>query len=288
MSTELTTATNKATQLRTFLSEPRVKEQIGMACSANIKPEKLIRTAMTLVQTTPALLECTQASILAGIVKAAELGIELTGALGQAYLIPYRSKAGTTANFQIGYRGLIELAYRSDRVLRFDARVVYSKDHFSISYSDNPCFNHQPSLGGDPGDIIGFYSSVFFKNNATDIEYMSLNQILEHRDKYSKAGGDSPWNTAFTEMAKKTVIRKLAKRLPLCTDLHSAIDEDERPFHNVGFSMAPNVDFPVENKASKQDDTARRSKTSLLKDTLNKAVGSQDLLEDTPESGEPT
>lgn len=283
MSTELTTTTNKANQLRTFLSEPRVKEQIGMACSANIKPEKLIRTAMTLVQTTPKLLDCTQASILAGIVKAAELGIELTGALGQAYLIPYQSKGGSTANFQIGYRGLIELAYRSDRVLRLDARVVYSKDHFSISYSDNPCFNHQPSLGGDPGEIIGFYSSVFFKNNATDIEYMSLNQILEHREKYSKAGADSPWNTAFTEMAKKTVIRKLAKRLPLCTELHAAIDEDEKPFYNVGFSMAPNVEFPVENKPNKQDDTARRSKTSLLKDALGKPPIAHGLTEDGPD-----
>lgn len=276
MSTEVATTSNKAKELRTFLNDPRVKEQISLACAATVKPDKLIRTAMTLVQTTPDLMDCSQASILAGIVKAAELNIELTGALGQAYLIPYRGKGGAVANFQIGYRGLIELAYRSDKILRFDARVVYSKDKFSISYSDNPCFSHQPYLGGDPGDIIGFYSSVFFKNNASDLEYMSLAQIIDHKERYSKAGASSPWNTAFTEMAKKTVIKKLAKRLPLCTELHSAIDEDERPFHGVGFSVPP-MEIPVDIKAIKQDDTPRRTKTSMLKETLSKPDTSEIL-----------
>lgn len=274
MSTEIATQTNKASQLRSFLTDPRVKEQIGLACAATVKPDKLIRTAMTLVQTNPDLMDCSQASILAGIVKAAEINIELTGALGQAYLIPYKSKGTSVANFQIGYRGLIELAYRSDRILRFDARVVYSKDKFSISYSDNPCFTHQPFLGGDPGEIIGFYSSVFFRNNSTDLEYMSLSQILEHREKYSSAGASGPWNTAFNEMAKKTVIKKLAKRLPLCTELHIAIDEDERPFHGVGFSVPP-LDISVENIRNKQDDTPRRSKTSMLKETLGRTDSSE-------------
>jgi len=266
MSTDIVSVQEKAGKLRTFLSDNRVKDQIGMACTAGLKPEKVIRTAMTLVQSNPSLLDCSQSSILAGIVKATELGLELTGAMGHAYLVPYFNKGSQSANFQLGYRGLIELAHRSDRIVRFDARIVYENDEFSIDYSQNPPFTHKPCISGEPGDMIGVYSSAFLKGGATDIEYMTIAQIMEHRDKYSKAGASSPWATAFSEMAKKTVIKRLAKRLPLATEVQIAIDEDERPFHGVAFSQAP--DNLVENNVQPSENIARKSSSAKLKSAL--------------------
>lgn len=266
MSTEIVSSQEKAGKLRTFLTDSRVKDQIGMACTAGLRPEKVIRTAMTLVQSNPQLLDCSQASILAGIVKATELGLELTGAMGHAYLIPYTNKGVPTANFQLGYRGLMELAHRSDRIIRFDARVVYENDEFSIDYSQNPPFMHKPCLSGELGDMIGVYSSVFLRGGATDIEYMTISQIMEHRDKYSKAGATSPWATAFSEMAKKTVIKRLAKRLPLATEVQLAIEEDERPFYNVAFSPSP--DNLVENSAQPSENVAKKSSSAKLKNAL--------------------
>lgn len=261
----------KAGKLRNFLTDSRVKDQIGMACTAGLKVDKVIRTTMTLVQSTPALLDCSQASILAGIVKATELGLELTGAMGHAYLIPYINKGVPTANFQLGYRGLMELAHRSDKIVRFDARIVYANDEFSIDYSQNPPFKHKPCLHGEAGEIIGVYSSAFLRGGATDIEYMTVQQIMEHRDKYSKAGASSPWATAFAEMAKKTVIKRLAKRLPLSTDIQVAIDEDDQPFYGVAFSQAP--DNLLENNPDKTENAARKSTgTSKLKNALASAL----------------
>jgi recombination protein RecT len=261
----------KAGKLRNFLTDSRVKDQIGMACTAGLKVDKVIRTTMTLVQSTPALLDCSQASILAGIVKATELGLELTGAMGHAYLIPYINKGVPTANFQLGYRGLMELAHRSDKIVRFDARIVYANDEFSIDYSQNPPFKHKPCLHGEAGEIIGVYSSAFLRGGATDIEYMTVQQIMEHRDKYSKAGASSPWATAFAEMAKKTVIKRLAKRLPLSTDIQVAIDEDDQPFYGVAFSQAP--DNLLENNSDKTENAARKSTgTSKLKNALASAL----------------
>lgn len=261
----------KAGKLRNFLTDNRVKDQIGMACTAGLKVDKVIRTTMTLVQSTPALLDCSQASILAGIVKATELGLELTGAMGHAYLIPYINKGVPTANFQLGYRGLMELAHRSEKIVRFDARIVYANDEFSIDYSQNPPFKHKPCLHGDAGDIIGVYSSAFLRGGATDIEYMTVQQIMEHRDKYSKAGASSPWATAFSEMAKKTVIKRLAKRLPLSTEIHVAIDEDDQPFYGVAFSQAP--DNLLENIPDKTENIGKKSTgTSKLKNALASAL----------------
>lgn len=191
----------------------------------------MIRVAMTAFLKTPLLQKCSAASIVACVVQASELGLELTGPLGQAYMVPYWNKHSKCeeAQFQVGYRGLIDLAYRSGKVETFASRVVYANDHFKFRYGTDPKIEHIPTME-DPGEIKAVYAVIRIKGGGFDFEVMSKKQIDEHRAKYSKQKADgnfSPWNTAYEEMAKKTPIRRLAKRVPLSIELVTAAVVDE-------------------------------------------------------------
>ena len=215
---------SKVESLRSFLTSETIQRQLTMALPQHLRPERFLRTVMTLVQRTPGLLDCSQVSILAGMMQAAELGLELSGPLGHAYLIPRKGQA----TFQVGYRGLIELAYRSDRVRHFTARTVYEKDTFDVAYGTNPWIQHKPCLTEDPGKPIAYYAAVSLAHGGEDFEVMTHGQVEAHRQKYAaNSRADSPWNTAFDDMARKTVIKKIAKRLPLSAEFVRAVIEDD-------------------------------------------------------------
>jgi recombination protein RecT len=207
----------------------RSKGQIALALPKHLTPERMVRVAMTTVLKTPQLLECSPLSIVACVIQASELGLELSGPLGHAYLVPYFNKhtKQKEAQFQIGYRGLIDLAYRSGKVITFCSRVVYKNDKFRFAYGTEASIAHEPTLD-DPGEPIAVYAVVKTKDGGVDFEVMSKTQIDAHRQRYSKQTSDySPWVTAWEEMAKKTPMRRLAKRVPLSVELVSAAVADE-------------------------------------------------------------
>lgn len=213
--------------LRDLLDKSRT--QIQMALPKHMTPERMIRVALTAVQRQPALLECEPLSVVGCVIQASELGLELTGPLGQAYMVPYyNSKTRKSeAQFQIGYRGLLRLAFNSGLVSTFNAHAVYAGDEFKFQYGTSPTIHHIPTLTGDRGKIIAVYSVLTLKDETTDFEVMSVAAINEHRARYTKARNGGPWDTAWEEMAKKTVIRRLAKRAPLSAECHLAASLDE-------------------------------------------------------------
>jgi recombination protein RecT len=221
----------KVNSLRRFLETATIKGQIAAALPASMSAERMIRQTLTLVQSNPKLMDCTQISVLAGIIRAAELGLELNGALGHAYLIPRYSKTekSQVAHFQLGYKGFINLAFRTGKVLSFPLRTVHDLDVFQIRYGTDQGIRHLPKLNGLRGNVTGFYAAVQLVGGGVDFEYMSLPEIIEHRDRYrsSKEGEYSPWDDFFEAMALKTPCRKLAKRLPLSSEFQTAAAEDE-------------------------------------------------------------
>lgn len=225
--TGLTVGQQNLNTLSAYLN--KAKPQLAMAVPKHMTPERVIRVAITAVQRTPALLECSPLSICGAVMQAAELGLELSGVLGQAYLIPRNNKhtQQKEANFQIGYRGLIALAHRSGRVSSFAARIVYPTDEFKFSYGTNPHIEHVPS--GDEGEWTYVYAVLIEKDGGKDFEVMSRRQVLAHRDRYALKPkyGEWVWDTALDEMAKKTVIRKLSKRAPLSIEFTTAVMADE-------------------------------------------------------------
>jgi recombination protein RecT len=224
------------------------KEQIARALPRHLTPERLIRMAVTAFQRTPGLQKCSPISIVGCVIQAGELGLDLSGPLGQAYMVPYFNKhtRQQEAQFQIGYRGLVKLAFNSGKVSHFNAHEVCERDQFFFEYGTNQRLSHRPALT-DRGDVIGYYSVLKMKDGSADFEFMSVEDINKHRDRYSKSADrqDSPWQTAFDEMAKKTVIRRLAKRAPVSAEMQAAAALDELGENGVPQGLGVGLEAPA-------------------------------------------
>ena len=204
--------------------EPEIKKALPKV----ITVERFTRMALSALNTTPKLKECTQISFLSALLNAAQLGLEPNTPLGQAYLIPYKNKGVMECQFQIGYKGLLDLAYRSPQIQTVQAHCVYANDNFSYELGLNPQLVHKPTMG-ERGEPRCFYSLFKTTNGGYGFEVMSKTAIEEHAKKYSKAYDSdySPWKTDFESMAKKTVIKQVLKYAPIKTDYIQAMNVDD-------------------------------------------------------------
>ena len=217
--------------------EPEIKK----ALPRTITPERFTRIVLSALSTTPQLAECTPKSFLGAMMTAAQLGLEPNTPLGQAYLIPYKNNKkvtdpnGKTAyitedevQFQLGYKGLIAMAYRGGEVETIQAHTVYEHDEFEYEYGLEPKLVHRPA-SGDRGNPVAYYAVFRTKSGGYSFEVMSMADVERHRDKFSKAAarGFSPWATNFDEMAKKTVLKAALKYAPMSTETAQSISADE-------------------------------------------------------------
>lgn len=133
--------------------EPEIKKALPQV----ITPERFSRMALSALNTTPKLAECSQMSFLGALMNAAQLGLEPNTPLGQAYLIPYRNKGKLECQFQIGYKGLIDMVYRNDNIQTVQAQCVYENDVFEYELGLEPKLVHKPALK-DRGELILVYA----------------------------------------------------------------------------------------------------------------------------------
>ena len=162
------------------------------------------------------------------MMNAAQLGLEPNTPLGQAYILPYKNKGTLEAQFQIGYKGMIDLAYRSGEVEVIQSHIVYENDEFECEYGINTKLSHKPAAS-NRGKPIKVYAIFKTKSGGYGFEVMSMDDIKAHAEKYSKAYGSafSPWKSNFEEMAKKTVLKRVLKYAPLKSDFVKAVVQDE-------------------------------------------------------------
>ena len=241
----------------------RMKPQIAKALPSMITPERFTRIVTTAISSNPDLAKTTPESFLGAIMQSAQLGLEPNTPLGDAYLIPYRNRGQLETQFQIGYKGLIDLAYRSGKIAIIAAHVVYENDKFDCSYGLEPVLKHTPA-DGDRGKPIKVYGYFKTKDGGYGFEVMSMDEVKEHANQYSKAYNSaySPWKTNFNEMAKKTVLKKALKYAPMSTDIAVAVSNDESIKSTISEDMSaePNeFDFSgvevVDVDASDVEDT---------------------------------
>ena len=205
---------------------------IAKALPSTITPERFTRMATTAVTMNPDLGVCTPASFIGAMLQAAALGLEPNTPLGQAYLIPYNRREKKTgryikeAQFQIGYRGMIELAHRSGEFKSIEAHIVYENDEFEYELGLEPKLKHKPAMH-DKGQMQWVYAIYKLQSGGYGFEVMSKEDIEEHRKKYSKATDFSPWETNFEAMAKKTVIKQALKYAPLKSEFVKAMNNEE-------------------------------------------------------------
>lgn len=218
--------------------------EIKKALPSVITPERFTRMVLSAISTNPKLGSCTPSSFLGAMMSAAQLGLEPNTPLGQAYILPYQNKGVLEAQFQLGYKGLIDLAYRSGEVELVQAHVVYANDTFECEYGLEPKLVHIPA-DSDRGEPIKVYAMFKTKSGGYGFEVASMDDIKAHAKKYSKSYGSSysPWATSFEEMAKKTVLKMCLKYAPLKSDFVKAVVQDETIKTDIAEDMyeVPNV-----------------------------------------------
>lgn len=216
-----TLATTKPTTLRDYISKyiPEIEKALP---SCGITPDRFARLMTSALSSTPALASCTPQSFLGAMMTAASLGLEPNTPLGQAYLIPYKNNA----TFQLGYKGLLALCYRSGQINSIYAETVHKNDKFEYELGLDSKLIHKPKMDGDRGESIAYYAVYKTKDGGYGFAVMSKADCEAHRKKFSKAG-NSPWDTNFDEMAKKTVLKKALKYAPVSSDLMRQVANDE-------------------------------------------------------------
>ena len=212
--------------------------EIKKALPNTITLERFTRIVLSAISNNKELQACTPQSFLASMMNSAQLGLEPNTPLGQAYLIPYKNHGTLEAQFQIGYKGLSDLAYRSGQVKTIYAEAVYENDEFEYELGLNPKLVHKPAIK-DRGDVIYYYAVFKLTNGGEGFTVMSKDDIERHKNRFSKAAnaGFSPWSTNYDEMAKKTVIKKVLKYAPLSTDIQSQIAQDETIKRDISADM---------------------------------------------------
>ena len=215
----------KASSIKDFVK--LYEGEIARALPTVITPERFSRMVLTAITQTPKLAECTPQSFIGSMLTAAQLGLEPNTPLGQAYLIPYKNKGVMCCQFQLGYKGLIDLVHRSGEVMSIEARVVYENDAFEYELGLEPKLTHKPAATAR-GKAIWYYAIYHLKNGGFAFEVMSREDVELHARKYSKSFGAGPWQTEFDEMAKKTVLKRLLKYAPLKTEFVRGIAADEK------------------------------------------------------------
>lgn len=205
----------------------RLDKQISKVVQ-NLPPAILLSAAMNSVRKNPKLLLCTQLSMASALMVCAETGLIPDSPAQECHLVPLKNndKGIMEVNWRGGYRGLIKLARMSDLVEAVEAEAVYEKDFFKRGLGTDRYIKHEPAEE-DRGKIKGFYSVCIYKSGYQQFEYMTLKEVEAIRDGSVLSKG-IPWTKYFSEMGRKTAIRRLAKRMPLSPVAAKAIEMDAK------------------------------------------------------------
>ena len=210
-----------------YLNSKSMQEHFKTALPKFFDTYRFVRSAMNEFRLNRALQECSAPSVLGYFMQAAALGLEPASTFGQCYPVPFfNSKTrGKECQFILGYRGMTAIARRSGDIISIDAQVVRENDEFEIAYGLEPKLSHKPNLTGDPGNMIGAYAVVRFRDGSFQYKFMPKHEIDAHRNR-SKASSSGPWVSDYDEMAKKTVFRSLFKWLPIVVEDLAATQAD--------------------------------------------------------------
>lgn len=228
MGTEIVPIQKRMTDMRAYFKARET--EIGVALArVGITPQRILRAVFTAAQKNPDLYGCELPSIYKSVLLCAQAGLIPDGVTQQAHLIPFKNKKRgvTECQLLIGYRGMLTLVRRSGEVDAIWSCVVREKDEFSYSRGTEQTIKHVPYRGVDGGGLVACYAVARFKTGGTDFEIMEGWEVNLVRNR-SGAKDDGPWVTDTAEMWRKTVLRRLCKRLPQSEDAARLIELDAR------------------------------------------------------------
>lgn len=226
------------------------------------KRDAFVTAIVSAVATNPGLQECTAPSIISAALQGVSMGLAPSPQLGQFYMVPFKNKkAGTTeATFVPGYKGYIQLAYRSGQYIDLDARPVVEGEYKGRDrFTGRPLFEWiEDDAERDKLPVVGYMAYFELTNGARKVLYWSKEKMLAHADRYSPAfsrdavstprfskvsfadfeAGNYPkndewkyssfWYKDFDGMAIKTMLRQLITKWgPVSIEMQGAITQDE-------------------------------------------------------------
>ena len=194
------------------IDNDRVRDQLIAAAADGVCVPKLLADARVAVGASESLQACSASSIVQSLAQAAQAGLRVNVG-GEAYLVPFRGRCTLIA----GWRGLLKLANRSPKVVAIDVQAVYAGELFDVIITaDGPVWTHRPDPFGRTADrpVVGVYAYCRLVGGGVLFDAMSVDEVDAIRTRAASAKGSSPWDTDWVQMALKTVLRRLLKRVP--------------------------------------------------------------------------
>lgn len=255
----------KSTQrmgITAYLSKDAVKAQLEQAIGKN--SDRFITSIISAVTQNPELAECSNGSIVSAALIGQSLGLSPSPQLGQYYLVPFNDRnAGIKkAQFQMGYRGMYQLAIRSGQYRRLDA----------IAIKEGELESYDPLTGEikvrliedvdarEDAPTIGYYAYFELVNGFKKSMYWTRRKMERHAERYSMGykahKGYTFWEKDFDGMAVKTMYRQLLKLAPASIDIETALEADGSLIDADGQMSAPTVEveeIPAEHEKAPQE-----------------------------------
>lgn len=206
----------------------RMDAQFAAILPQHISTERFKRAVMMAISLDNDLQHCDHKSLFLACLRAAQDGL-MPDKRDGAIVIFNKKVNGQwvkSAQWMPMVYGVIKKIRQSGDISELRARVVYKDDAFDYECGDEEFIRHKPSMIDDAGHVVAAYAIAKFKDGSIEREVMSRAQIEKVRQvSRSKDGG--PWVDWFEEQAKKTVLRRLSKRLPMSAELNASFDRDE-------------------------------------------------------------
>jgi recombination protein RecT len=221
--------------LKSMMAADSVQEQFRNALKDNSGP--FVASVIDLYNGDAYLQKCDPKAVIMECLKAATMKLPINKSLGFAYIVPY----GNEPQFQIGYKGLIQLAMRTGQYRIINADVVYEGEYRSMSKLTGE-FDMSGQKTSDV--IVGYFAHIEMLNGFSKTLYMTKEKVLAHAKKYSKSFSkdSSPWKKEFDAMAIKTVLRNLLGHYGfLSVDMITAFDGDRDVADEVAGEVSANA-----------------------------------------------
>lgn len=187
--------------------------------------ERVVRLVLAARSRNPKIGQCSKESILLFTMKCSETGLEPIGA-GGAWAVPYYNNKNSTMELQFipDWRGLIQLAKRTEQVKHVHAHLVHENDRFDYQLGDTPSITHHPALK-ERGEVVGAYAIAVLPDDSRHVEFMTKSEVEDIRQR-SKASDNGPWKTDWGQMAIKTVVRRALKVFAASPEMQAALEAD--------------------------------------------------------------
>jgi len=221
----------KQTDVQSVLES--LKPQISQALPKHLSADRMIQMATQVIVKNPKVAECSAASLIGAVMQASILGFKPSDSLGQVYFVPY----GKSVQFQIGYKGYIDLARRSGQIRTLYAYPVYQNDEFEYELGLEPKLTHRPAQE-DRGEMTFVYAVAHYKDGGYNFVVLSKQEVerLRLRNAFQKSKPSGAWATDYEAMACAKAIKQLSKYMPLSEEMQGAVLSDEGVIQPDNFS----------------------------------------------------